>query len=373
MGSGFYPGCVVHTSPVFGDITLAAGTDPNHLPLSYPFGANTWSPGSFTLTVSCAIGQGGGTSNPGYLVFVGNENTLAVSSTVAYQLDQLSGMVHAFDLTSGSHLFDFNIDQTPGDLVVSVAIDDGTGKVIAGQEGNRVGIFTPGNALGGVGLGQTVMGVAARSNFACVAEDQNNQINYFDLSQASTTLNPVAIAGKPWNVQLTQSGGKTLCVVQTIETPGLSFVSIPGGQLTGFVNFTGMTPASQTAVNGGWQLAVMEYNTGSGTPVRIAAVMSRADQKVWFVDLSTNQISGPFAVVGDPFRIAADNVHHKLIVALVDPSTGGTKFVSMDPATGVTTPLTTTSSLLAVGLGVSADGAKMYVSMRNQFVILPNQ
>jgi hypothetical protein len=42
--------------------------------------------------------------------------------------------------------------------------------------------------------------------------------------------------------------------------------------------------------------------------------------------------------------------------------------VSVDPATGVATPRSAHSSLLAVGLGVSPDGTTFYVSMRDQFV-----
>jgi hypothetical protein len=76
---------------------------------------------------------------------------------------------------------------------------------------------------------------------------------------------------------------------------------------------------------------------------------------------------------GTPFRIAADTTHGAVIVAYADPESMTTTYASVDALSGTVTPLTSTSSLLSVGLVISSNGTKLYSSQRNQMDVELNQ
>src|SRR5258708_35879135 len=106
-----------------------------------------------------------------------------------------------------------------------------------------------------------------------------------------------------------------------------------------------------------------------------AAILSRVHQDLCFVNLETQAVTGTYALPSDPFRIAADNSHGMLLVALAGPTglSGGTRFAKIDPATGTVTALQSTSSLLAVGITVSQDGRQIIACMRDACEAKPNQ
>jgi hypothetical protein len=60
-------------------------------------------------------------------------------------------------------------------------------------------------------------------------------------------------------------------------------------------------------------------------------------------------------------------------VASADAPAILTRFTKVDVAIGVTSQLSATTPLLAVGLLVSADGTKIYAAQRDQLAVLNNQ
>jgi DNA-binding beta-propeller fold protein YncE len=141
-------------------------------------------------------------------------------------------------------------------------------------------------------------------------------------------------------------------------------------QLLRFTSVSGITLLGQLAPGkGGTQVSVFRSGSQAGT----AALLANADNLVVFFNLSTAQETRRVSVAGNPFRIAPDDVNGKLIVAIFDVTTGGTKFVSLNPADGSATDLAATVPFLATWVAVSADGTKIYAGNRDQFRILQNQ
>jgi hypothetical protein len=151
----------------------------------------------------------------------------------------------------------------------------------------------------------------------------------------------------------------------------------PAGSLT----LAGFTPANTLRAalpsSGGWHIAVLDTGAHACTVAVLAPILN-ADQSVSYklelVDGTTmQQIGSPIALPANSFRIAADNTHQAFIVASADALAILTRFTRVDAATGVTSQLSATTPLLAVGLLISADGTKIYAAQRDQLAVLDNQ
>ena len=119
----------------------------------------------------------------------------------------------------------------------------------------------------------------------------------------------------------------------------------------------------------GWQVVVFDSGSASGT----IAVLSTYDQLLLLINESTWTVMKSVKLSGTPFRIAADTTHGAVIVAYADPESMTTTYASVDALSGTVTPLTSTSSLLSVGLVISSNGTKLYSSQRNQMDVELNQ
>ena len=102
-------------------------------------------------------------------------------------------------------------------------------------------------------------------------------------------------------------------------------------------------------------------------------MLSQADDVVVFVNLSSGQEIRRVFLSGAAIRIAADNAHGTLVVAIADPINRQTTFQIISPSTGTITTLQATSPLLATGLGVSKDGSQLFLGMRQQYALMPNK
>jgi hypothetical protein len=76
---------------------------------------------------------------------------------------------------------------------------------------------------------------------------------------------------------------------------------------------------------------------------------------------------------GTAFRGAADTTHGVAVVAYTDATAGLTRFLWVNAVTGEVKVLTSTSTLLATGLGVSGDGTMIYACNRTQCQVLSNE
>jgi hypothetical protein len=145
----------------------------------------------------------------------------------------------------------------------------------------------------------------------------------------------------------------------TGEEPALP---LPGVTPLGTVQ--GVSP-----IAGGWQVVVFDSGPASGT----IAVLSTYDKLLLLINEGTWAVTKSVTLSGIPFRIATDTTHGAVIVAYANPTNVTTTYASVDALLGTVTPLTTTSSLLSVGLGISSDGTKLYSSQRNQMDVELNQ
>lgn len=338
--------------------------DPTHMQIMFNFDTPHYNPGFFEIWATNPP-PGGGDSNHARLAFLGNLNTLALSETEAFQLGQGSGTVYKFRLGDGA-----TDGQFGGGLIYGISVDDKTGYVIMT---NRDQIFwgdQNGNGLGSSNNEDSPLAVSAKGGYACASQDMAGKVVSSELLQGTQPLIPVAVGNTPWDVAMAKLGDQLACAVYNAGDGQFSLVKIPETVLWRSSTLNGLTPFDQIlGGQGGWQLSVSDSGPAQGT----AALLAQYDKAVVFVDLNTALETRRVALDGVPFRIAVDNVHGTVIVALADVSAGLTRFVKVDIVTGAVTPLNSTVDFLATGFGVSADGSSLYVANRDQFRILPNE
>lgn len=379
IGSGFYDGGLIQFNGV--TIGTIGNSTFNQFQIPLAFSTSSYNPGFFDLTLtSPQDGHSGGTSNVKKFAFLGNQNTATFSPTHAFQFDYAAGMGHKFRLSDGQLETSFSargrgvaFDNTTSFIVVSASTVVGA---FRSSDGSFVTSWTN---------GKPVMDVAARDGVACFTQDFDGLLSCVDLRQPGMTPVSIAIGDTPWNVVMTNlpndglvalvfnSGDLVLSVVKVTPVSGAP----PTLQLLRFVRLAGLTSSHDVLPpKGGWQLAAFD----SGPQAGKVAVLDQTGQILVWVDLTTAQevrrvslgmVCGPGPLpcgqlAVNPFRITADNVNGNIIVALADTDAGLTRFAKV-ASDGTVTLFNATVDFLTTGLGVSADGTKLYVSNRDQF------
>jgi DNA-binding beta-propeller fold protein YncE len=227
------------------------------------------------------------------------------------------------------------------------------------------------------------MATAGENGIICATEPSDAQFYCFIGSQLAIGPPPIttmAAGNQPWSLAMTTLGfgvtAETDAIVYARESTELrryKVVNVNGTAnitLQGSLLLTGITLRSQMPpVRGGWHLAPFKTGSASGK----LAFLSEFDKKLAIIDIRTMTQTQSVLLPGIPFRIAADEGHGKVIVALADVPAGVTRFALVDVATGTVTNLTKTANLFAIGLAVSADGTKIYAAMRDKLEVVPNQ
>ena len=348
-----------------------------------------FSPGFITMDV-CENANGTDCGTSGTLALLGAQNYLATSTSgELYFLDQAQGAATG----QNGYVRKYKADGTAessckiGALQNSLAVDDKTNLFVvdgvafdataqndgSGNCGRSTAPFVQGLPSG------NVMATAAESGYTCFTQPSTNSAYCFDLTGGIAEV-PFVTASNlgiwPEEIAMGLFGGETDAFVVSLNgTPSLYKVRASDAY-TGeepALALTGITPLStvQAAnpVAGGWQIVVFDSGPASGT----IAVLSTYDKLLLLINESTWQITKSVTLSGTPFRIVADTTNGKVIVAYANPTSVTTTYAAVDASSGTVTPLTSTSSLLSVGLAVSADGTKIYSSQRNQMDVKPNQ
>jgi hypothetical protein len=145
---------------------------------------------------------------------------------------------------------------------------------------------------------------------------------------------------------------------------------------TALNNYIVSVDPNQPSSSGFGPYVVLPFD--SGPALGLVAVFSTQDKVLAVVNSGTMQILGtPVNLTGTPFMAAKDLTDGKVIIASTDLASGVTSYSSIDltagnPASSLTM-LQSTDTLLSIGLGVSADGTKIYSAQRNQLHVLANQ
>jgi hypothetical protein len=378
-GSGFSGGDILHVG-FFNPLTLLNGTNPNQILINLAFDTPHYSPGWFPIQ-DCRA-DGSGCSNPTTFGLLGNQNTLTrTAAGELFQLDQAQG------LPSGQNGFvrKFRSDGVAdgsffvGALYHNLALDEVDGLVFLPTGFGLSAFDVNGTPKGGATNSKKVMAVAANSGIVCVTQPDDGLLTCFLGSQVLTgnpTMTSVVAGNQPWSLAMVNVGAETDAVVYSRESTELRRYKVEN--VGGTINFTlmgaltlvGLTPASQlTPLVGGWQLVAFGSGPANGT----AALLSAADNTLVFVDLAAMTELRRVTLQGVPSRIAADETHGTVVVAFADAPAGLPRFAKVDAATAIVTNLNATSDLLSVGLLVSADGQNIYVAMRDQLQVIPNQ
>lgn len=300
-----------------GTILQGEHTSSTEKRVSVSFGSSAWSPGWVTIVIS---GSGGTTTSR--FAFLGNLNTLAVSTTHAFQLDQGAGKVHRFRLSDGVKDLEWGV----GRLTYGISHDDGNGHVGTTHSNRSVGfVDSTGQVVAGNNNGLFPLAIAAKSGWACVSQDLDSQIVVMQLNQLNPSMLPVVVGDKPHSVAMGQAGNDLACVVYNREDRMLSVVRVSDQQLLRFIALVGATPESQLgSAQGGWQLVVLNSGPANGK----AVLLSQSDQKLFVVDYQSQPAIQLLSVSlqGMPFRIAANETDGSVIVAYADTSLGLTRF-----------------------------------------------
>jgi len=382
QGTGFYPGGTLTVAPL-GNMQVPSNASPAQFSEAITFQqfayGSDFSPGWLDFSVSSPTNApGGGQSNAVTTAFLSAFNTAfldnsygASASTPSFwQLDQTTGSgVGPFANGNGQGAIPFFVLQPPiydagaaiPNLIQSLGTEAAGAEVTSFlvQTGTLVKIDQP-------------LGIDAMNKTACVSQDMDAAVTSIDLSGTTFPTQSVLLGQVPWNVEMTSlpSGG-TSCVIFDAGNLNLSVLAMPSLAVSESVTLSGLTPIQKagTAPVGGWQLALFN----SGPADNTAAVLSQADDVVVFVNLTTGKEIRRVTLSGSAIRIAADNAHGSLMVAIADTDHRQTTFESINVSTGVISTLQATSPLLVTGLGVSEDGSNLFVGMRLQYAVIPNQ
>jgi len=389
-GSDFAPGqTMVLGAPWNTDSTIPQGFSSTQLAFTASFDTPHFSPGFITMDV-CENANGTNCGTSGTLAFLGARNDLATSSSgELFFLDQAQGAPSG----QNGYVRKYKADGTAdgkffvGALFHSIAVDGTTGNVLVDADdydedgGTTVPLATQLASLDQGGA------VAAENGYGCFTQPDNNSASCYDLVGGLVAA-PVCTASNLGNypdpIAMGTFGTETDAFVVSLNdapTPLLHMVRASDAY-TGeepALALKGITPMSQVqAANssaGGVQVVVFDSGPASG----IIAVLSTYDNLLLLVDKSTWKITasvkvtGMSGVSGTPFRIVADTADGAVIVAYANPASATTTYSSVSAASGTVTPLTSSSSLLSVGLAVSSDGTKLYSGQRNQLQVENNQ
>jgi Bacterial Ig-like domain (group 2) len=394
-GTGFLAGDHGKFSPALA-VTGAQLVSEKQIVFSIGLDTQHWSPGWFSLQI-CNSDESQ-CSNTADFAFWGNQNTLTSSGTELFQLDQAqdlpagqNGFVRKFTLSGvadgnffvGALNLGLSFDSSTNNLSFSAA--SGRGIAIRDANGNLVNSIAAGTV--------DPVAIAAQNGVTCFTQptSSTNGIGCFDGLQATPAITFAAAGQEAFSLAITPGCGGNDAFILDRQGNGSGLqlsrfgVSKSGGVATitpaGSLTLAGFTPADTLRAalpsSGGWQIAVLDSGTHACT-VAVMAPILNADQSVSYklglVDGTTmQQIGSAIALPANSFRIAADNTHQAFIVANADAPAALTRFTKVDAATGITTQLSATTPLLAVGLLVSADGTKIYAAQRDQLTVLNNQ
>jgi hypothetical protein len=316
--------------------------------------------------------------------FLAAQNTLAVSSAgELFQLDQTSTVagfyVRKFKANSSVLTADGNflLPAASWSAPMAISYDDTTSTV------DIVGVFfdVNGNSVGGITRpsGQP-LGTATKNGYGGTTQPGNNYFLGYSTSHNFSTPNPITMGSQPSSLAVGTIGTETQALVLSRNgAVTLWRWSLSGSSPEASVPLAGITPSSTVqAANptaGGWQVAYANTGPSAGT----VTVLSTPDNYVTVANATTMQTGKNATLTAGIWnQIASDNVHGTFILASANPQTASTQgstttFVSVNPSTGVVTPLTSKSTLLAAGFAVSADGNWLYICSRSACETQPNQ
>jgi hypothetical protein len=358
------------------------------------FGTPQSSPGSFVFN-DCRTSTN--CSNSWSVAFTGNQNDLVIGPDgELYNLDRVAG-----------YAWKFKSDATPdgdiktGSLAEEVSIGfDAVNNLVWDNDlpsGTALGFDADTSSLvtGGV-AGNMLSDSAIENSMYCGAENTAGDVACLFTKTINPTFAYAPAGTEPYSIVMMTLGSGT----QSQETDAFVYdrqgtvlycftVALPSGSNTPTITLKNLsvnplllkdlTPADQLngTGNGGWYLVRFASGPAAGT----IALLSAYDDVVVFVNASTmteinrvplNLPSQPAS--GTAFRMAADETNGRAVVAIANVGAAtSTTFLAVTP-TGVVTPLAAVAKeIIAVGLGISSDGSKLYACMRDECQALTNQ
>jgi hypothetical protein len=384
-GTGFASGDTLDEEAGISTVISSELLSSTQAEIGLAFGSNGYSPGWLTFAV-CQNSNDTGCGTSQTIAFLGELNDLAVTSSgslLYYDQSQgntgstPNGIVHIYN-SSGVQTNQCNVG-----VWNSIAVDNKTSYMLINENVYNMsgsGCGFNGAPILNLPVNQQVIAVAADNGYAGLVQTSNNSASFYDLTggansqPTAATTQSGALGTEPVAIAMGTFGTETDAFVLSVGgTPSLYQVNASNANAgeQPALTLPGVTPISAMPnyYTGGWHVAVFDSGPAEGT----IAVLSTYDQLLLLVNKSTWTVAQSVALSGTPFRIAANTADGTVIVAYANPSNLTTTYASVDALTGAVTPLINTSSLLSVGLGVSADGTELYSGQRSQLSVIPNQ
>ena len=301
---------------------------------------------SGTVTVTATVSDGSKSATSAVTVTDGGKNRAFASSDKIFYLSP-----------GGDPPRNILVYGKTGALVSEVPV--GVGLYEASLD-SKTGMFLAATGLGvtyfdandgwqslGYKPSDSVAGVAAGGGYYCAATYNNSRhgggVTGSALAPGEVPLGEslrTAIGHMPWSVAMASTG----CLVLDANASQISLLRMNDLNLVNSSSLVGLRSAEQQNYTG-LQLAM-------ATPM-VAAVSSRDDKLVVFVDAATAQETKRIPLESKPLFITGDGTH---LYAAVDAGRV-VRFVRLDPATGGVTVLAATAPISATDLnGLAATG-----------------
>ncbi|MDP9049821.1 MAG: hypothetical protein M3O31_03730 [Acidobacteriota bacterium] len=324
-----------------------------------------------TQTIKACMADGTHCSTAS-IALPGNQNSLAIGP---------DGELYSYDPTVPRVVWKFKPDGTAdGSIALGIenglAVDNLTGDLLTTSNAGNDSLII-GNKVS-FGDGNIAIAVDARDGVVCIPRQATNAlscVNIPTLDLIHPSFNTSSPFGsQPWSIWMTVIGGKTIALVSSRDgSPTLWEFNVSGGNpiLTLSLSLPGITPVSSiTTIAGGWQLTGFTKGPAAG----IAAYLSTRDNKLLLVNATTMSFVGsPITLPGFPWWIASDETNGKFIVASIDTVHQTTTFASVNPTSGLVTPILGTAPFVATGVRVSPDGTTIIAVQGRLKAFIPNQ
>lgn len=399
-GSGL-DGCGTLVSNVFGNLSVPTSIDPAELQVADIYDGNTNFPqwASYNCSNSALSGLAARMQlwppvgarmrrlgvPPVWYAFVGDANTMAVGlDGEIYHLDGRHQYIwkYKWDLVRGLVPDGgFPIRSTGG---FAISVDDVTGYVLVDTEA-----YDPTDGVDKVSpqlpVGKVFVTSKAKNGVAAILW-MNGTVSFFPLAQspqgwgtspiAVTTQQPIGVAGfsdgDAHAMTMIVRGSKTFAAIYARESNTITLVDGSTATISQILTVPGVLPVSQipgwNGRGGGGEPQFVGFSSG---PAAGTLALLTPDQVLTMIHIPLNdgssmtilsQVKLDFGENVYPFRLAADEAHGTVGVALADPINVVSRRATAT-TTGVVTRLAGTSPLLAGGFGISPDGTQMYACM----------
>jgi len=341
---------------------------------------------------------------------LGSKNTMPLDPrSGSVYIDSGTGDFFATDQISGSVVYKFHLNAD-NSVTPDGSIAGGDNYAIAGDPMTGYLTITSGAMLelpnwgafwfgitGWLGGGfagyvqdqlKAMPDVAVDDHYGCIPETEQNRDICFDETQSAPPALPTSTIGsEPWTATMSDvcgsATGENDVFTWTRGDATLWRAAVPSMNVNGFVTVSGITDAdtilskaSSTATAiGGWHQALVPIGIAACTAAVLTPTEDGGGNLIsvllrFKADTMKALGNQPVSLPGLPYRVVPRQTNGSVVVLYWDFGSSQTMILSVDLASGNTTPLAATTSMVAAGAAVTPDGTHLLVYQDGQVASL---